>query len=219
MPLGPRLNNTLFKSKFLTVNFRISANFVLPSDGMSTCSSPHIPPLHSLTRNPTLQSCSHYVSLAASSVSRNLHREFKFGTLSHLNSLVNQMPRKKAPLKFAALLTLPPHLQQIRDRYDMARQAAQARRKRYRKLRQVKTLMSPDSPGNPATITPQQPPAEEPDHRPAAEAASSDQAAGGATTTSTTESEETQETYSGTDVDFSTDIFDDDSFFFAHNID
>ena len=131
--------------------------------------------------------------------------------------LPNHMPRKKAPLKFAALLTLPPHLQQIRDRYDMARQAAQARRKRYRKLRQVKSLMSPDSPA--LTTPPQQPPADAPEQRPAADAASSDQAAGGAETNSTTESEETPETYSGTDVDFSTDIFDDDSFFFAHNID
>lgn len=124
------------------------------------------------------------------------------------------MPRKKAPLKYAAMLALPPHLQELREKYEMERRSRTTRR-RYRNLRQAKSLCSSDLQSSKDTEV--HTPSESDKTQP--ELPQIDISPDPAKTKDTTSPNDNRGIENGTDVEFSTDnYFDDDGVGFAEGL-
>ena len=124
------------------------------------------------------------------------------------------MPRKKAPLKYAAMLALPPHLQELREKYEMERRSRTTRR-RYRNLRQAKSLCSSDLQSSTDAEVPI--PSESDKTQP--QLTMDDTSPDPAKTTDTTDTTDNKGIQNGTDVEFSTDnYFDDDGVGFTEGL-
>ena len=124
------------------------------------------------------------------------------------------MPRKKAPLKYAAMLALPPHLQELREKYEMERRSRTTRR-RYRNLRQAKSLCSSDLQSSTDAEVPI--PSESDKTQP--QLTMDDTFPDPAKTTDTTDTTDNKGIQNGTDVEFSTDnYFDDDGVCFTEGL-